>query len=208
MTTEEERLSQIKQWWQEYRWAIIGGTALGISALGGWTGWNEYQRVQQETASGFYQDLSVAVVEGDYGTANEAMNSLLDDFPNTAYTGQGMLLMARASYENGDSSEARNFLLRVIDEVEQPATVHTARIRLAQIMIAESDFNGALDVLRVADTGSFDSHYQELRGDAYRELGQLSEAHDAYQASLNSLAAGSSYQTVLRLKLNDTLVGQ
>ena len=63
MTPEEERLEQIKKWWKEYRWTILGGTALGIATIGGWTGWNEYTQTQQESASVLYQQVSVAVVE-------------------------------------------------------------------------------------------------------------------------------------------------
>ena len=38
MASEDERLEQIKEWWKEYRWTIIGGTALGIGVIGGWDG--------------------------------------------------------------------------------------------------------------------------------------------------------------------------
>ena len=34
MTPEQERIDQIKQWWQEFRWTILGGLAVGIA--GNW----------------------------------------------------------------------------------------------------------------------------------------------------------------------------
>ena len=208
MTTEEERISQIKDWWKEYRWSIIGGVGLGIAALGGWTGWNEYSRVQQESASAFYQTLSVAVVEENYETANESMRSLLDEHPETAYTGQGLLLMARASYENGNAAESKDYLWQAINESKESSTVHTARIRLAQLLLSESKYDEALNVLNVTDMENFDSHYHELRGDAHRGLKQYDDAHKAYQSSIDHLAPGSPYESILRLKLNDTLISE
>ncbi len=208
MTTEEERLSQIKEWWNEYRLAIIGGTALGIAALGGWTGWNEYSKTQQEAASELYQSLSVAAVEQDYESARSAMDELQADHPNSAYAGQGLLLMARASHDHGNTAEARDYLNQAISQSKQSATVHAARIRLAQLMIADAQYSQALSILDVSQMDTFDSHYFELKGDAYRELGEYKDARDAYQASLQSLSPGSPYERVLRLKLNDTLIDE
>jgi len=208
MTTEEERLSQIKEWWKEYRWAILGGAVLGIGGLGGWTGWNEYSKTQQEAASELYQDLSVAAVEQNYDSAKTAIDGLLADHGDTAYAGQGLLLMARASYDHGNESEARDYLNRAISESKLPAIVHAARIRLAQLMISQAQYSEALSLLDVSQMGAFDTHYHELKGDAYRELGEFAEAHSAYQESLDSLAPGSPYTRVLTLKLNDTRVDE
>ncbi len=206
MTPEEERLEQIKKWWKEYRWTILGGTGLGIAFISGWTGWNEYSQTQQEAASALYQQVSVAVVENDYNSARDWIDELLSDHPNTAYSGKALLLMARASYEYGEEDETRKYLLQAIDDATEASTVHTARIRLGQLMIAEKQYEEALELLDIGNMGGFDSHYQELRGDAYRAQEKLKEAQEAYRASLDTLAPGSQYAAILTLKLNDTLV--
>ncbi|MDE0310517.1 MAG: tetratricopeptide repeat protein [Acidiferrobacterales bacterium] len=205
MTTEEERLDQIKEWWKEYRWTIVAGTVLGIGVIGGWTGWNEYTRVQQESASVLYQDVSVAVVQNDYEAALTAAEQLLDEHGSSGYAGKAMLLMARASYENGDAAQARRYLRQALDEATEEATVHVARIRLAKLMIADREYQDALDLLDVERQQGFDSYYLELRGDAYHALGMDEQAHQAYLQSMDELSPGSSYEQVLALKLNETV---
>ena len=206
MTPDDERLEQIKEWWKEYRWTILGGTALGISVIGGWTGWSEYTQTQQEAASVLYQQVSVAVVENNYNSARDSLEELLSDHSKTAYAGKALLLMARASYENGEENETRKYLLQAIDDATESSTAHAARIRLGQLMIAEKQYEEALGLLDIGNMGGFDSHYHELRGDAYRAQKKLKDAQESYRASLDTLAAGSQYATILNLKLNDTLV--
>ncbi len=205
MTPEEERLDQIKEWWKEYRWTIVAGTTLGLGAIGGWTGWNEYTRIQQESASALYQDVSVAVVQSDYEGALTAAEQLLDEHGSSGYAGKALLLMARASYDHGDSSQARRYLQQAMNEATEEATVHVARIRLAKLMIAEREYQEALNLLDVDKQQGFDSYYLELKGDAYRALGMDKQAHEAYLGSMDALRPGSSYEQILALKLNDTV---
>ncbi len=206
MTPDDERLEQIKNWWKEFRWTIIGGTTLGVVAVGGWTGWNEYTRVEQEAASSLFQELSVAVVQADVSSARQAFDELLDGHSGSNYAEKARLLLARANYEAGEVGAARSLLEDAISKSSDDATLHTARIRLARLMIADAQFEAALDLLSVADVGQYESHYQELRGDAYRGMKRHQEAQDAYQASIDALGGNSAYQTILTLKLNDTLV--
>lgn len=208
MTPDDERLEQIKNWWKEFRWTVIGGTTIGVLAVGGWTGWSEYSRVQQEAASALFQELSVAVVQADVITARQAFGDLLDDHSGSAYAERARLLLARAAYDAGDVDDARNLLEEAISLSSDAATVSAARIRLAQLMIADAHYQEALNVLDSGSAGGFESYFQELRGDAYRAMNRNAKAKEAYQASIDALSPGSSYQTILTLKLNDTLVAE
>ena len=205
MAGEDERLDQIKEWWKEYRWTIVVGTVLGLGIVGGWTGWGEYTRIQQESASALYQDVSVAVVQGDYGAALNAADQLLGEHGSTAYAGKALLLLARASYEHNEPDQARRYLEQAMAEATEEATVHAARIRLAKLMVAEREYQEAITLLDVADMQGFDSYYHEVTGDAHRALGQDKQAHEAYLESMDALAPGSPYADVLALKLNDTV---
>ena len=42
-----------------------------------------YSRIQQESASAFFQDVAVAVVEGDAQSAEDATQQLLDEHSGT-----------------------------------------------------------------------------------------------------------------------------
>ena len=72
---------------------------------------------------------------------------------NTAYSGKALLLMARASYEYGEEDESRKYLLQAIDDATEASTVHIARIRLGQLMIAEKQYEEALELLDIGNMG-------------------------------------------------------
>ncbi len=208
MTPDDERLEQIKNWWKEFRWTIIGGISAGVIGVGGWTLWNEYSRTQAEAASDLFQQLSVAVVQADAAGARQAFDALFADYSSTAYAEKARLLFARISYESGFVDDARLLLEDAVKMSSDTSTVHAARIRLAQLLIDGFQYQEALDVLGTADAGSFESHYEELKGDAYRAMNRNTEAKDAYQASIDALTGNSAYQTILTLKLNDTLYAE
>ncbi len=208
MTPDEERLDQVKQWWKEYRWTVIGGISAGVIGVGGWTGWTEYTRVQHESASALFQELSVAVVQADATSARRAFDELFEDYSGTAYAEKARLLLARTAYEVGEQADARRLLEDAVDLSSDESTVHAARIRLAQLLIENAQYQEALDLLGSADPGQFASHYEELKGDAYRAMNRYSEAKKAYEASLDRLGFNSGYRTILTLKLNDTLVAE
>ncbi len=208
MTPDEERLDQVKKWWKEYRWTVIGGISAGVIGVGGWTGWTEYTRVQQESASALFQELSVAVVQADATGARRAFDELFEDYSGTAYAERARLLLARTAYEVGEEADARRLLEDAVDLSSDESTVHAARIRLAQLLIESAQYQEAVDLLGSVDPGEFASHYEELKGDAYRAMNRYSEAKKAYEASLDRLAFNSGYRTILTLKLNDTLIAE
>ena len=206
MTPEQERIDKLKQLWQEYRWTIVGGVGIGVGAIGGWTGWQEYSRVQQESASAYFQDVSVAVVTGDAETAENATQQLLDGHAGTSYLTNAQLLLARSRFERGDAAGARDLLTQVLASAKEKSIQHVARIRLAQLMLAQREFTETLELLNIAEMDGLDSHYHELRGDAYRGLNQISKARGEYETSLEKLPLTSQYAGILRAKLNDTKI--
>ncbi len=203
---EDERLDQIKDWWKEYRWTLIGGVSLGLTAVIGFNGWNSYQTGKAEAASDLYEQITLEMVDENFLAANELAQQLVDEFPDTAYAGQTVLLRARIHYEMGEIDQAYEALRWVIDNASEDSSVHAARIRLARLMNAENDYEGALKVLDIGDMSGFESHYRELRGDALRGLQRFSEAHSEYERSLETIEPGSPYRSLLTLKMNDTRV--
>ncbi len=206
MTPEQERIDKLKQLWQEYRWTIVGGVAIGVGTIGGWTGWQEYTRVQQESASAYFQDVSVAVVTGDVETAENVTQQLLDEHAGTSYLTNAQLLLARSRFERGDAAGARDLLSQVLASAKEKSIQHVARIRLAQLMLAQREFTETLELLNITEMGGLDSHYYELRGDAYRGLNQINKAREEYETSLEKLSLTSQYAGILRAKLNDTKI--
>jgi predicted negative regulator of RcsB-dependent stress response len=81
----------------------------------------------------------------------------------------------------------------------------TARLRLARVLIALENLDGAETLLGQAVTGNaFDPLYTEVRGDVYVARGDIAAANQAYQEALAATAAGSPGQHMLELKYQST----
>lgn len=204
MTPDDERLEQLKEWWQENRWTIVGGVVLGLATIIGYNGWNQYTESQQVSASNLYEDIILAISEERFDDAVPKIEELTDEFPSAAYAGKAMLIQARIQYDRGEVEESKNSLQWVIDSGAEWSTVHSARLRLANLMIAEGAFEEALDLLEVGSTDGYDSQYSELRGDAQLALGRIEDANASYQAALDTLNSDSQYGQILELKINNT----
>ena len=46
--SEKEQIDQIREWWRENGWYLIGGVALGVLVLLGWNRFNAYQDARQQ----------------------------------------------------------------------------------------------------------------------------------------------------------------
>lgn len=206
MSPEDERLEQIKQWWKEYRWTLVSGVSLGLAIIVGYNVWNRYDESRTAAVSDLYERMTILAVEGRHAAVNDAVRQIVDEFPKTDYAAKAMLVSARSHHELGDAEKARESLQWVIDNAQEASSVHGARLGMARIMIVEEEYEGALSLLEVGKMDGFDSHYHELRGDAYRGLDQVGKAHEAYTLSLDTLSDDSSYRPILVLKVYDTNV--
>jgi predicted negative regulator of RcsB-dependent stress response len=177
---------------------------LGLGAVLGFNGWQTYQARKSEAASVLYQRGTESYQQGDTEGAREYGDQLLQEYAATAYAAPAALLLARVEVEAGDYPSARARLQWVLDNADDTAVVHTARLRLATVLLAEGSAQEALTRLGGIEPGAYASQYDELRGDAHRASGDRAAARDAYQAALSRLMAGSPYREVLQRKLDDT----
>jgi predicted negative regulator of RcsB-dependent stress response len=116
------------------------------------------------------------------------------------------LLLARLEFDAGNQTDARKRLHWAMENGRDSATVHTARLRLAQLMAAAGEAESALALLDIKDRSGFAAAYEELRGDLLVAINQLDEARIAYRAALAEIAADSAYQQILKMKLDNLVV--
>lgn len=204
MATDDERLEQLKEWWQENRWIIIGGLALGLSGIVGYNGWTQYTKSQEEAVSSIYEQISEATVNDQIDDAINLIEELTNEYPTTGYAGKAALIQARIEYERGEVEKSREALQWAIDNATEAATVHTARLRLAFQLLGDGEFQQVLNLLDVSAMDGFESQYNELRGDAQKGLGNIAKAHEAYLAAVETLGENSGYRSILDLKVNGT----
>ena len=206
---EDDEQEKARKWWQENRAPIITGVVLGLSIIIGFNWWGEYKTGRGEDASMLYQQMINFDADGNRvaSQASEIGQQIIDQYDDTSYAGKAALIVARIAYDNKDLDGAREKLDWAINNSKQFETVHTARLRLATILMVESKFDEALELLSVVNMEGFESHYYEMRGDIYLNLQQPDKARDAYRAAIDGLSADSMYEPVLKMKLDAIATG-
>ncbi len=200
--SEKEQIEIFRQWWRENGWYLVGGIGLGVLGLLGWNRYNAYVDTTAEEAAAIYVELRNAVGDDDMGSARNLLNELRDDFPSSAYTDQGGLLVALIRLDVGQVDGAIDDLRFVMENTSDPELALIARLRLARVLAQDESYEEALTVLDVAP-GSFSARYNEVRGDIHAALGDADSARAAYNAALNAQETGFVDRNLVQMKLDD-----
>jgi len=202
-TTEEQQVAAIKKWWDDNKWSLIGGVVIGVGALWGGRAWLDNQQVYSEAASAVYQQMLENVSQGKNEDAAEQGAQLLGQFSDTAYASLAALMMAKTKVEGGDAAAASAHLRWALDNAENDAVRHEARLRLARLMVAEGKYDDALNFLNGIEAGIYESTYEQLKGDIYIAMGQPESARTAFMRALASAAPEERGRELLQMKLDD-----
>lgn len=203
--TDEERLEVIKKWWKENGSSIVTGVVLGLAVLFGSKAWFSYQESNAQTASNIYMTLMAGLENGDNTVVAQNTDILVADHAGTPYATLAALAMAKIKIEAGELADAEAQLRWVLDNSESDVFQNTARLRLARVLIAMEDLDGAEALLQQpASDSAFEPLYTEARGDMNIARGDIAAAHTAYQEALAATAAGAPGRHMLELKYQGT----
>ena len=111
-------------------------------------------------------------------------------------------MLARLDVEDGQLEQAGHHLSRVMDHSKDPEMQHVARLRLVTLTLAQGDWVWADRLLASRPMGSFESRYDDLRGDLFVAGNDLNNARNAYQTALENAVVGSVAAQILERKLN------
>ncbi len=205
--TDDEKLAELKKWWSENGGSIITGVVLGLAMLFGSKAWFAYHERNAETASNIYTTLMTAMEGGDNQLLTERAGMLISDYSSTPYATLAALALSKINIESGELAAARSHLQWVLDNSDSDIMRDTARLRMARVMMAMDDFDGAISMLDEAAPGTpFDPLYTEVRGDIELARGDQAAASKAYQAALAATASDAPGRHLLQLKYDSTLV--
>lgn len=189
---EQEQLSSIKAWWQQYGNLVTGIAVAAAVASVGFQGWNWYQRSQAAQAGAIFAAVQKSVAVKDAKGAREAAGTLLEKFPSTAQAGYGALLSARAQMDAGDLKSAKSQLSWAAENAKQDEVRDLARLRLASVLADEKAYDEALKQLTKEPQSGFAVEFGDLRGDILALQGKKAEARAAWQAAQDKLGAPAS----------------
>lgn len=204
--SDDEKGEDIKRWWRENGRSVIAGSILGIAVIFAGRYWLTYQQVQAETAANTYQQLTSFIAEGQQSDAEDKNQLLISEFASTPYAVFAALEMASQAASNNDNAAAKTYLQWIIANATLSGHVEIARLRLAKLFLAETDYDNSLALVNESNSESFASLFSELRGDIYADQGKLIEARAAYQSASLSLVDGEPRRVLLNMKIDDMAV--
>lgn len=195
---EQEQISALKAWWEEYGNWVVGLVAAAALASVSWQGWQWYQNRQAAEAGGLYFLVQQAAENGQTQQARDQAGRLISDYPRTPYAQLGALVAAGAQYRNGDYDNAQAQLSWAADEGRDPALRDLARLRLATLLLQKGEHDAALARLQADPAAAFVARFADLRGDIEAARGQRDAARAAYEQALAALVAEDERSQAMR----------
>ena len=204
LLSEKEQIEQIKSWWSEYGGYVIGGLGLGIAILVGYNYYENSKLEAQLAGSAMYERLTNHVVNEDLDEAERISDQLATEYGGTSYAAQAKLALARLYMEKNRDQDAADALRELLDSDADEATRNLGRTRLARVLLYQGNAQGVVDLLEGQESEAFAAIWNELLGDAYRELGRIDDAEAAYQrVMLDPLAQATVDQRLVQWKMLD-----
>jgi len=203
--TEEQQLEAIKKWWNDNAAVIVGGIAVGISAIFGWQYYQGESIAHSEKASVIYEQILSAQASPDATgeSANEQMtrvNTLVAEYADTPYASLSALLLAKQQMAAGEYIKAQQQLDWVVNNARQDELKYLAKIRLARLYMTSQQADQALALLSQSFPESFQAMALELKGDVLVSQGKSEQARAAYSQALILTGGVNRW---LQLKIDD-----
>ena len=198
---EQERLAELKAWWEDNRIYVYGAIAAAVVGFGGWKSWQFWELRQSEEAAALFLPVSEAQRTGDAKKIAAAAEKVLAEQPGSFYASQSALIAAKAAFEAGNLDEARKHLEWAMNK---GANLHrgVARVRLAAVLLEQKKYDEALKILDANKEPGFMGLVADMRGDVMLAQGRLDEARAAYRLAIEKSDARNPVKGIAQTKLN------
>lgn len=198
---EQERLAEMKAWWEDNRWYVIGALAAAILGFAGYRGWVYWTTQQAENAAAMYAPVAAGQKAKDAAKVAEAGSALIDKYPGSFYASEAALVLAKNAFEAGNLEEARK---RLEWALAHGVEVHrgVARLRLAAVLLEQKKFSEALQVLDANTDEAFVALAADLRGDVMLAQGRIDEARAAYKLAMEKATPRNPVRSIAETKLS------
>lgn len=198
---EQERLAELKAWWEDNRLYVMAAVIAAFVAYAAWQGWRWWGVRQAEDAALLYKPVAEAAKGKDAKKIADAAQPLIAKHPGSFYASESALIAARAAFDAGNLDEARKQLEWALDKgVEEHRGV--ARTRLASVLLEQKKYEEALKVLDGNKEAAFAASIADLRGDVMLAQGRVDEARAAYKLAMEKAEGRSPVRNIAETKLN------
>lgn len=202
LLTPEEQDERAKQWLKDNGLALILGVVLGLGAVFGYQTYQTKIKTDAEQASLLFSQALSAIQSSELADISGTVETLKNEYASSPYAAKAVLLRAK-QLAVSDLEGAAAELRWVAEGVEDVGLRHTARIRLAKVLLAAGKPDEAKSVAEQKPYNGFDSSYGEILGDIAVNKQDFSEARTQYESAIATLSpADRGYAPILELKLN------
>ena len=197
---EQERIAELKAWWEDNRVFVIGGIVAAAVALAGWQGWQLWKERRLEDAAAMWRPVEQGVRDNDPKKVADAGKALIDKHPSSFFASQAALLIAKNDFDAGRLDDARNRYQFVMDKgVDELRGV--ARLRLAAVLLEQKKYEEALKTLDANKEEAFVAPAADLRGDIMLAQGRIDEARAAYKLASEKANPRNPVKSIAETKL-------
>lgn len=198
---EQERIAEIKAWWEDNAKFVIALVVAAFLAIAGWKGWEYTSAQRSEDATAMFQPVAKAAKDKDAKAVEATAKALIDKHPSSFFASDAALYSAKFSFEAGRTAEARERLEWVMNKgVRELQGV--ARLRLAAVLLDEKKHAEALLVLDGNKDEAFAASAADLKGDIMLAQNRIDEARAAYKTAVDKSEPRNPIKQLAEAKLN------
>jgi len=198
---EQERIAELKAWWEDNRLFVLGAVIAAFVAFAGYRGWVYWNARQAEDAAALYRPVAEAAKAKDAAKIPQAAQAVIDKHPGSYYASEAALVIAKSAFEAGNLEEAAKRLQWVMaNGVDEHRGI--ARMRLAAIQLEQKKYDEALKTLDGAKDEAFVPLAADLRGDIMLAQGRIDEARAAYKLAMEKATPRNPVKNIAETKLN------
>ncbi|MDO8954227.1 MAG: tetratricopeptide repeat protein [Gammaproteobacteria bacterium] len=199
---DQELIDTLGRWWKKfgnYAVVLILGAAV---VMAGWRYWQNQQATKLETASLYYQVLLNDVAKNQTADAVTQANYIIKNYSGSSYANMAALFLAQLDVAQNNLPLAQQQLQTLVKQNSSGPFQAIASLRLARVDISLQQPQAALGLLAKIPAG-YEISYNIVRGDAYAQMKQFSDANASYQAALNAVPQNDKpLQNMIHLRIN------
>ncbi|MDF2529516.1 MAG: hypothetical protein K0Q57_396 [Gammaproteobacteria bacterium] len=182
---DQELIDSLGKWWKKYGNLIVVAVLSAAVAIAVWRFWENAQTNKLNNASAYYQMLLNDVAQNQTANAISQANYIVENFSGTGYASMSELILAQIYVSQNNLNMAQQQLQAVLKQNSSGTFHDIASLRLARICLELNQPQAALNLLTDIPKG-YEVSFNLLRGDAYAQMQQYTQANASYQAAMTA----------------------
>ena len=197
---EQERIAELKAWWEDNRLFVLGAVIAAFVAFAGYRGWVYWSARQADDAAALYRPVAEAAKAKDAKKIPQVAQAVIDKHPGSYYASEAALVIAKNAFDAGNLEEAHQrydwVANKGVDELRG-----IARMRLAAVQLEQKKYEDALKTLDANKEEAFVAPSADLRGDIMLAQGRIDEARAAYKLAAEKAGPRNPVKSIAETKL-------